>query len=107
VFTLIAETMEGELPRGENWHELLLRQMMKNIPGIRPAVISPETGRLLDELRRFRHVGFCCFFRTRIILTIPGPGGSAPGEGDGANWGRIIVHRKMQAKGDYSNERDS
>jgi hypothetical protein len=56
VFTLIAETMEGELPRGENWHELLLRQMMKNIPGIRPAVISPETGRLLDELRRFRHV---------------------------------------------------
>jgi len=56
IFTHIAETIDDNLPRGENWHELLLKQMMSEVPGIRPAVISAETGRLLDELRRFRHV---------------------------------------------------
>jgi hypothetical protein len=30
--------------------------MMKEVPGIRPAAISTETGRKLDEYRRFRHV---------------------------------------------------
>jgi hypothetical protein len=30
---------------------------MKNeIPGVRPAVLSTETGKILDDLRRFRHV---------------------------------------------------
>ena len=29
---------------------------MKEVPGIRPAVISTETGTRLDEYRRFRHV---------------------------------------------------
>ena len=56
IFTQIAEAVDGDLPRGENWHELLFLQMTREIPGIRPAVISTETGRLLDELRRFRHV---------------------------------------------------
>jgi HepT-like protein len=56
IFTHIAETVDDDLPRGENWHELLLLQMMREVPKIRPAVISIETGRRLDELRRFRHV---------------------------------------------------
>jgi hypothetical protein len=56
LFTQIAETVDGDLPRGENWHELLLRQMEREVPDVRPAVISTEAGRLLDELRRFRHV---------------------------------------------------
>jgi hypothetical protein len=34
----------------------LLEQMTKEVPGIRPAVISPEAGKRLDEHRRFRHV---------------------------------------------------
>jgi ribonuclease HepT-like protein len=38
------------------WHLLLLEQMTKEVPGIRPAVISTETGIRLDEYRRFRHV---------------------------------------------------
>ena len=38
------------------WHLLLLEQMMKGVPGIRPAVISTETGPRLDEYRRFRHI---------------------------------------------------
>jgi len=56
VFIQIAEAVDDNLPRGDNWHDLLLRQMMREVPRIRPAVISAETGRLLDELRRFRHV---------------------------------------------------
>lgn len=56
IFTLIAETVDDNLPDGENWHELLLKQMMSEVPGVRPAIISTETGHLLDELRRFRHV---------------------------------------------------
>jgi len=30
--------------------------MTEEVPGIRPAVISTETGTRLDEYRRFRHV---------------------------------------------------
>ena len=56
IFTRIAETVDGELPRGDNWHDALLQQMMAEIPGIRPAVISSETGAILDEQRRFRHL---------------------------------------------------
>jgi len=56
IFTQIAETVDGNLPHGENWHELLLRQMTNEVPNVRPAVISTETRNLLDELRRFRHV---------------------------------------------------
>jgi len=56
IFTQIAETVDGDLPRGENWHELLLRQMTREVPDVRPAVISTKVAVHLDELRRFRHV---------------------------------------------------
>jgi hypothetical protein len=56
ILTRIAETIDGKLPHGEGWHLLLLEQMTKEVPGIRPAVISTETGTRLDEYRRFRHV---------------------------------------------------
>ena len=56
IFTHIAETVDGKLPRGENWHLLLLQQMMFEVPRVRPAVISTETGMKLDEYRRFRHI---------------------------------------------------
>jgi hypothetical protein len=35
------------------WHLLLLEQMTKEVLGIRPAVISTETGTRLDEYHRF------------------------------------------------------
>jgi hypothetical protein len=56
IFTQIAEIIDGDLPRGEDWHRLLLEQMKREITRVRPAVISAKTGELLDELRRFRHV---------------------------------------------------
>ncbi len=56
LFTRIAETIDGNVPQGAEWHKSLLEQMKTEIPGIRPAVISTETGAFLDELRRFRHI---------------------------------------------------
>ena len=56
LFTQIAEIIDGNLPHGAEWHKLLLGQMKIEIPDIRPAVISIETGKFLDELRRFRHM---------------------------------------------------
>lgn len=56
LFTQIAEVVEGDLPHGESWHQLLLRRMMTEVPMIRPAVISNETGAKLDDYRGFRHV---------------------------------------------------
>ena len=52
ILTRIAETIDGKLPHGEGWHLLLLEQMTKEVPGIRLAVISTETGTKLDEYRR-------------------------------------------------------
>ncbi len=56
IFTLIAETIDGSLPRGENWHLILLQQMMDELPGVRPAVISTKVGQRLNEYRGFRHI---------------------------------------------------
>jgi hypothetical protein len=56
ILTRIAETIDGDLLRGENRHLLLLQQMMIEVPRVRPAVISTDTGTKLDEYRRFRHV---------------------------------------------------
>jgi hypothetical protein len=54
LFTQIAEVVEGDLPHGESWHQLLLRRMMTEVPRIRPAVISKETG-----VKLYDYLGFC------------------------------------------------
>ncbi len=56
IFERLAETLDGNLPKGENWHQALLVQMSKDVTGIRPAVISLQTLKRLDEYRGFRHV---------------------------------------------------
>jgi len=56
VFIRIAEIIDDNPPRGDSWHRLLLQQMMTEIPGIRPPVVSIDTGTKLDEYRRFRHI---------------------------------------------------
>ena len=53
---LIARTLDTEVPSGDNWHRELIRQLAGSVPGVRPAVVGPETAVALDELRRFRHV---------------------------------------------------
>jgi hypothetical protein len=55
-FELIATAVDGQMPAGEHWHQLLLEQMASEIGGVRPAVISDVTRQSLDEYRAFRHV---------------------------------------------------
>lgn len=56
IFFHIAEIIDGDTPHGTNWHYLILQQMMKGLPGIRPPVISNDTGAALDAYRKFRHI---------------------------------------------------
>jgi hypothetical protein len=52
----VAEVIDGEKPVGENWHQVLLKQMANEVSGVRPAVISENTFVKLNEYRGFRHV---------------------------------------------------
>jgi hypothetical protein len=56
VFSLIAATIDGNLPKGANWHQMLLSQMAEELPGVRPAVISARTKSMLETYLGFRHV---------------------------------------------------
>lgn len=55
VMELIALEMDGGVLGGETWHTELLRQLTMELPTVRPAVLSVEIGRNLDEYRKFRH----------------------------------------------------
>jgi hypothetical protein len=55
VFEIVAERVDGGSPGGPDWHRRLLRQMTVERPGLRPAVLGPETAALLDEYLAFRH----------------------------------------------------
>lgn len=52
----VARSMERSIPDGPEWHQSLLLQMAAEIPGIRPAVLSPEVRHCLEEYPAFRHV---------------------------------------------------
>jgi hypothetical protein len=56
IFEAIARTIDGTVPDDPNWHQSLLRQMMVEIPTVRPPVIAQETYDCLEEYRSFRHV---------------------------------------------------
>ncbi len=56
VFQQIGTTVDGDLPVGHDWHRQLLHQMQRDIPDLRPPVLSTEVTNALDEFRRFRHV---------------------------------------------------
>jgi hypothetical protein len=56
VFETIAKSIDRSLPTGDKWHKMLLEQISNEVSGIRPAVISMETRRALDDFRMFRHL---------------------------------------------------
>jgi len=56
LFQHIALNVDRVVPEGRDWHRELLRQMSAEAPGIRPAVLSPDASRALDEYLRFRHI---------------------------------------------------
>jgi hypothetical protein len=55
IFESVADTIDDHLPGGESWHKELIEQMCKEIEGVRPALLSENTKKLLDEFMRFRH----------------------------------------------------
>jgi len=56
IFELIAAHVDGFRPHGENWHQMLLKQMAEDMADIRPAVISGPVRQTLEEYRGFRHI---------------------------------------------------
>ena len=57
LFEVVAGFFENQIT-GNRYHADLLDRMETIIEGMRPALISLSTGKMLDELRRFHH-----FFR--------------------------------------------
>ncbi len=55
VMELVATEMDGGALGGTAWHTELLRQMIMELPSVRPAVLSVDSGQRLDEYRKFRH----------------------------------------------------
>lgn len=58
LFKIIARHFENQIEDISRYHKELLKRMTLSIEGVRPALLSEETHKLLDELRAFRH-----FFR--------------------------------------------
>jgi hypothetical protein len=56
IFELVAATMDGDKPVGENWQKQLLQQMADEYPRLRPAVISEESSQRLSEFLSFRQI---------------------------------------------------
>ncbi len=52
----VAVTLDGNLPKGENWHEQLLRQMADTGGDNRPPLWQGSLLLELDEYRKFRHL---------------------------------------------------
>lgn len=56
IFRLIAEELNGGVPKGEGWHKKLLHTMTLEIKKVRPAVISEGLYQDLLKFLGFRHV---------------------------------------------------
>lgn len=56
LFQMIAEAFENQIGDGGGWHVELLARMRREIPGVRPRVVTDEDYDALKELRGFRHV---------------------------------------------------
>lgn len=56
MFKLIARFFENQIEDLSRYHRDLLKRMTIKIEGIRPALLSQESFKILDELRGFRHV---------------------------------------------------
>lgn len=52
----VAVEMNGGLPAGPDSHARLLQRMTRELPDVRPALLSTDVARRLDEYLRFRHL---------------------------------------------------
>ena len=56
VFERIAVELDGELPRGADWHSQLLNRMEEDVEGVRPRVLTSNLAERLRTFLRFRHL---------------------------------------------------
>ncbi len=56
IFEFIATDVDGVRLGGDRWHAELLRQMMLDLPDVRPPVLSSDVVDQLDNYRKFRHL---------------------------------------------------
>lgn len=56
LFKMVCVATEEGLPEGERWRSILLKNMTKEIKGVRPSVITMETYKMMDDYRKFRHL---------------------------------------------------
>lgn len=56
IFKVIAEAFENNVDSRERCHSVLLKRMTIEIPEVRPALLSKDAFKLLDNLRSFRHL---------------------------------------------------
>lgn len=54
IFERIAVELDGELPRGADWHRQLLNRMEEEVEGVRPRVLTPDLAERLRPFLRFR-----------------------------------------------------
>ena len=56
LFERIAVELDGELPRGGDWHSQLLNRMEEEVEGVRPRVLTSGLAERLRPFLRFRHL---------------------------------------------------
>ncbi|MGO8881870.1 MAG: hypothetical protein ACLPVO_01525 [Desulfomonilaceae bacterium] len=56
LFKIVCSFWENNISSASGYHTSLLKRMVFGIEGIRPALLSEESFRILDQLRGFRHV---------------------------------------------------
>ena len=56
LFERIAVELDGELPRGGDWHSQLLNRMEEGVEGVRPRVLTRDLAERLRPFLRFRHL---------------------------------------------------
>ena len=64
----ILEMLGEERPIGSYWHADLIRRVARDLPGLRPKILTPAMADAADETRRFRNMaarGYDSFDHTR------------------------------------------
>ena len=51
----LVKYFDGEIPKGENWPQLLISAASRQNHGIRKTIIDKKTAIIMDSLRAFRH----------------------------------------------------
>ncbi len=92
----ILEMLGEERPVGAIWHADLIRRAARDLPGLRPAILSAPLAAAADETRRFRNVaarGYDSFDPARAGATVRAATVLAQGLGEALRLFRAAMDR--------------